>query len=272
MQAHLKWRFPSGALGRLVEAAYERSRALKSRLGELERAAREAPAAPPFAAALRGNDVRLIAELKRRSPSKGEINAALRATDQAAAYEAGGAAALSILTEPAEFGGSNEDLAVVRQTVRIPVLKKDFHVEDVQLLEAKALGASAALLIARAVSPADLERLMNLATWLDLETLVEVRDQGELDLALGLGARVVGVNNRDLETLEIDLRTAERLLPRIPADRVAVWESGVQTRADVERAAAAGADAVLVGSVLSASADVTAAVRDLTGVARVGRD
>jgi indole-3-glycerol phosphate synthase len=257
-----------GVLGELVEAAGRRADALGPRLAELERRACDAGPVPGFAAALRGATVTVIAEVKRRSPSKGDIAPGLSAAEQAAAYAAGGAAALSILTEPVRFGGTDADLRAARLATRVPLLKKDFHVAPAQVFEARALGASALLLIARAVPPRVLRELAALAHQVGLETLVEIRDERELDAALDAGASVVGVNNRNLETLAIDLATGEALVPRIPADRPAVFESGVLGAAEVERAARAGADAVLVGSSVSAAGDPAAAVRALTGVAR----
>jgi len=224
-----------------------------------------------MAAALRGEVVAVVAEVKRRSPSKGDINPGISAREQAVAYAAGGAAALSILTEPDHFGGSAVDLQDARDAVSLPLLKKDFHVRDVQLLEARALGASAVLLIARALDPARLRALADFASDLGLESLIEVRDEAELATALSTRAPMIGVNNRDLETLAIDPSTCDRLVPLIPADRVAIAESGVRRREDVERYAAAGADAVLVGSSLSASGDPAAAVRALASVARSAR-
>jgi indole-3-glycerol phosphate synthase len=271
VQASPVWTPPGGTLGGLVTDAYERARALQSQHRELAARAADAPAVPPFASALRGTHIAVIAEVKRRSPSKGWINAEISAADQASAYEQGGASAISVLTEPAHFGGSNEDLAAVRAAVRIPVLKKDFHVLPVQLLEAKAIGASAALLIARALSPDELPRMADTAREIGLEVLVEVRDEDELRRALDAGASVVGINNRNLETLIIDPATAERLLASIPPALVAVAESGVSVRADVERYARAGADAVLVGSSISAAADPAGAVRDLASATRIGR-
>jgi indole-3-glycerol phosphate synthase len=217
--------------------------------------------------------VAVIAELKRSSPSKGAINTGLDAGGQAAAYAAGGAAALSVLTEPTRFGGRPEDVtaALTATARRVPVLRKDFLVDPLQLVEARALGASAALLIARALPPAELRAMEQAARDLGLETLVEVRDERELDAALAADARVIGVNNRDLESLVIDLATGERLVPRIPADCVAVFESGVNGPVEVDRAARAGADAVLVGSSVSAAADPAAAVGRLAAVPRVGR-
>jgi indole-3-glycerol phosphate synthase len=225
-------------------------------------------AVPGFGEALRGKDVKVVAEVKRSSPSRGVINSTLNLGEQVAAYEGGGAAAISILTEPAHFGGSNDDLSLARATVSIPLLKKDFHVETIQILEAKSLGASAALVIARAVPPARLQELITAGDDLGIEVLVEVRDEAELDLALTVGARLIGVNNRNLETLQIDPETSLRLLPLIPREIVAVAESGVRSRKDVERLGQAGADAVLVGTELSAPKDPKATVRSLTGVPR----
>jgi indole-3-glycerol phosphate synthase len=193
------------------------------------------------------------------------------AATQGRAYERAGAGAISVLTEPAHFAGSVDDLESVRGAVSIPLLKKDFHVEPIQLVEAKAVGASAALLIVRALGPSRLPVLMATARDLALEVLVEIRDERELELALENGASVVGINNRNLETLEIDPATSERLLTRIGPDVTAVAESGVSGREDVERLANAGADAILVGSSVSSAADPGAAVRRLVGVARIPR-
>lgn len=251
--------------------ARQRAEALRSRGNDLAARARDAATVAAFGAALKVGHVAVIAEVKRRSPSKGWINAAISAPHQAAAYATGGAAAISVLTEPVHFGGSNEDLLAVRAAVSIPVLKKDFHVDPVQLTEAKALGASAALLIARALSPDDLRRMLDAARDLSLETLVEIRDAEELARALEAGAGIIGINNRNLETLVIDPATSERLLASVPDSLVAIAESGVSGRADVARYAKAGADAVLVGSVISAADDPAAAVEELASVERVSR-
>jgi indole-3-glycerol phosphate synthase len=252
----------------LTDEARARAATLVPGAAELRRAGARLSGIPGFAAALQGNDVKVVAEVKRSSPSRGAINSDLDLERQVAAYEAGGAAAISILTEPARFSGSNEDLSRARVAVRIPLLKKDFHVETVQIFEARALGASAALVIARAVPPSRLEELLSAGNDAGIEILVEVRDERELDLALTLGAQLIGVNNRNLETLEIDPDTSLRILPLIPSDVVAIAESGVRSVHDVERLARAGANAVLVGTELSASSDPEAAVRSLTGVTR----
>jgi indole-3-glycerol phosphate synthase len=222
-------------------------------------------------AALRRGHVALIAEVKRCSPSKGSIAPDLDAVTQARAYVAGGAAAISVLTEPAHFSGALEDLEAVRAALPVPALKKDFHVRPIQLIEAKAAGASAALLIARALDPDRLREMMETGRDVGLELLVEIRDEAELDRALEVGATMIGVNNRDLESLAIDPSTAERLVPRIPSGIVAIAESGVKSREDVERYARCGADAVLVGSSISAATDPTAATRSLTDVPRIAR-
>ena len=272
MQATPAWTPPAGTLGGIINEAYQRAATLRGDRAALERAVAAAGPVPSFEGALRRSVVSVIAEVKRRSPSKGWINSEIGAAVQARSYEQGGAAAISVLTEPEHFGGSNADLMEVRAAVRLPILKKDFHVDPVQLVEAKALGASAALLIVRALAPESLSRLSATGTELGLELLFEVRDRIELDRALEAGARIIGVNNRNLETLVIDPTTAERLIGEIPADRIAIGESGVSGRSDVERLARSGADAVLVGSAVSAAEDPSAAVRELSSVKRVGRD
>ena len=271
MQAHLRWTPPGGTLGTICHEAEARAAALEVRGAELERLAVRTTPGPSLETALRGVHVGIIAEVKRRSPSKGIIAAGLDASAQAEAYVAGGAVAISVLTEPAHFGGSTDDLAAVRRRVPVPTLKKDFHLKPVQLVEARALGASAALLIVRALAPDRLREMMETARRLALEVLVEVRDEGELDRALECGATIIGVNNRDLESLVIDPGTAERLIPRIPPQLVAVAESGIRARTDVERYAACGADAVLVGSSISASTAPIEATRAIAGVPRRAR-
>jgi indole-3-glycerol phosphate synthase len=255
-----------------VAEARERAALLQSRKSELARAAADAPPPPEFGRALRAAAVQVIAEVKRRSPSKGWINPEITAAEQARAYARGGAAAISVLTEPVHFGGSNEDLEAVRAAVAVPVLKKDFHVHPLQLAEARVLGASAALLIARALSPDELTRMTDTARQLRLEVLIEVRNEDELQRALDAGATVVGINNRNLETLTIDPATSERLLCLVPPSIIAIAESGVSGRADVERVAARGTDAVLVGSAVSAAEDPSVAVASLCGVQRVSRE
>lgn len=215
--------------------------------------------------------VQVIAEIKRQSPSKGVINATISVAERARLYVDGGAAALSVLTEPTRFGGSLDDLRGAHAVVSAPLLRKDFIVDRIQLLEARIAGASAVLLIARALAPEHFTRLADEAQALGLDVLLEVRSERELDNALRVRHGVVGVNNRNLETLAIDDAVSERLLPLVPADRIAVYESGITDRAGVERAGALGANAVLVGSSLSLAVDAVAAVRTLTGVVRSAR-
>ncbi|MBK5188808.1 MAG: indole-3-glycerol-phosphate synthase [Gemmatimonadaceae bacterium] len=234
----------------------------------VKRAAEGVTPRASFIEALARGEVAVIAEVKRRSPSKGAIRDSISAEAQAVAFARGGAAAISVLTEPRHFGGALADLESARDRVSIPLLRKDFHVDAIQLFEARAAGASAVLLIARALSPARLQEMMSVADNLGLEPLVEVRTDAELMLALELGARVVGINSRDLETLEVDAGVPERLLPLVPTEVIAVAESGIQGLDDVRDRARWGADAVLVGSVFSASDDPESAVRALTGVPR----
>lgn len=272
MQANRSWTPPLGPLGRLSTAAAVRAEALGTQRAELAARARDLPVPVDFAEALASTPhVGVIAEVKRRSPSKGVINVDIDAAAQARAYARGGAAALSILTEPTEFGGSVGDLIAARGATSLPLLKKDFHVHPVQALEARAAGASAMLLIARALHPDRLRELADAAAEVQVGVLVEVRSEAELEDALAIEGAVIGVNSRDLETLQVDTAVARRLLAMIPADRVAVAESGVTGRGDVEQFAGVGADAVLVGSSVSGASDPAAAVASLAGVPRVAR-
>lgn len=226
----------------------------------------------PFRAALEGRSVAVIAEIKRRSPSKGVLNSALSAADQARSFDEGGAAAISVLTEPGFFGGSIDDLSDAASASRVPLLKKDFHIDPSQLAEARRHSASAVLLIARALAPELLRTMQRAAIEAGLETVIEVRNEAELELALDVGAEIIGVNSRDLETLEVDERVPKRLMPLVPPRIIGIWESGVRTSDDVSRAADCGADAVLVGSALSQARDPAALVRALGSIPRKGRN
>jgi indole-3-glycerol phosphate synthase len=268
-QALSPWTPPTGTLGELTAEAHARAAALAPRAREMERAIERAAAPTGFGDALRRANVTVIAEVKRASPSRGAINVGMDVERQLRGYEKGGASAVSVLTEPRRFGGSNDDLILARECVELPLLKKDFHVHVVQILEARALGASAALVITRAVGPDRFKELLQAGRDAGIEILVEVRDERELDLALTLDAKLIGVNNRNLETLQMDPETSTRLLPLIPRSVVAIAESGMRSADDVARAAAAGADAVLVGSELSKSADPENAVRALIDVPRM---
>ena len=265
------WVFPSGPLGELTAASAHRVESVRGSVAELERLAGACGPVASFRAALDAPTVRIIAEIKRQSPSKGVINAAISVSDRAQSYVAGGAAALSVLTEPTRFGGSLDDLRGAHAVVAAPLLRKDFIVDRIQLLEARIAGASAVLLIARALAPDHFAQLAAEAHALGLEVLLEVRSEEELERALAVPNGVIGINNRNLETLAIDDAVSERLLPRVPDDRIAVYESGITDRSGVERAGALGANAVLVGSSLSVAADPVAAVRALTDVGRRGR-
>ena len=267
MQARIQWSAPTGALGRLTDRARNRAEGLGD-LREWEETATSARAVPSLIGALKSDKVSVIAEIKRRSPSKGALNESIDVGQRARLYEEGGASALSILTEPSEFGGSLDDLRVARGATAIPLLRKDFHVHPVQLFEARASGASAALLIVRALGPDDTRIMADAAREAGLDAVFEVRDDSELAWALDARAAVIGANRRNLETLELEDGVVEQLIPEIPPHLFAIAESGVSTRRDVESAAELGADAVLVGSSLSLSADPKQAVAALTGIPR----
>jgi len=229
-----------------------------------------------FSSALRGGGgraggtnsgrVAVIAEHKRASPSAGVIRDDLTLEQVVTAYERGGAAALSILTEPSRFRGELDDIVAARRLTKLPILRKDFVVTDYQVYEASIAGADAILLIVAAFPGATdrLAALQALAGELGLEVLMEVHDRAELEVALALHPQIIGINNRNLATLEVDLRTTYELLPAIPAGTVRVAESGFSTREQLDELAAAGIDAVLVGEALMRSADIEGACRELT--------
>lgn len=221
---------------------------------------------PPraFEDALRSAPPALIAEYKRSSPSAGAI-AEPDVASQARAYEEGGAAAVSVLTEPTRFDGTLADLRAVRLAVGLPVLRKDFLVHPAQVIESRAAGADAVLLIAAALSELELKGMLAVAADLGLDALVETHSEEDLAKALATDAPVIGLNARDLETLEVDVERALAMLPDVPSDRLAVLESGVATREDVERAIDARAGAVLVGEALMRSPDPAATIRSLRG-------
>jgi indole-3-glycerol phosphate synthase len=222
------------------------------------------PPPRPFEDALRSAPPALIAEYKRSSPSAGAISEPDVAS-QARAYEEGGAAAISVLTEPTRFDGALADLRAVRLAVSLPVLRKDFLVHPAQVIQSRAAGADAVLLIAAALSELELKGMLAVADDLGLDALVETHSEEDLAKALATDAPVIGVNARDLETLEVDVERAIAMLPDVPSDRVAVLESGVSTRQDVERAIDAGAGAVLVGETLMRSPDPGVTIRSLRG-------
>lgn len=235
-------------------------------IAELQAVCRGRGPAPSLASALRPRPprrVNLIAEVKRASPSRGLLRADLDPASQARQYAAAGAAVISVLTDARYFRGSLDDLVAVRDAVPVPVLRKEFIVEEYQLWESRAAGADAVLLIVAALDQEALADLHRAATEIGLGALVEVHTAAELERALRLDAPVVGVNNRDLQTLETSLEPSLRLLPLIPPGPVAVSESGLATAADVERVVAAGAHAILVGEGLVRATDLHAKVREL---------
>ena len=230
------------------------------------RAVAQIPRGDRFEAALgMAGRVNVIAECKRRSPSRGVLAARYDPVSIAKSYEAGGAAAVSVLTEPTFFDGALAHLTAVREAVSVPVLRKDFVVDEYQLLEARAAGADAVLLIVAALAQSDLVRLQARAWELGLAALVEVHDDEELSRAVGSGARLIGVNNRNLRTLTVDVGASDRLAAHIPAGVVGVSESGLQTRDDLERLAAAGYRAFLIGERFMTDPDPARAIADLIG-------
>ena len=247
-----------------TRARVERLRA-ETQVDELEAAAAERAAPRGFAAALAGEDVAIIGEIKRISPLKGPLAPDLDPFETASAYARGGAAALSVLTEPEFFGGSLEDLRAVLP-VGIPVMRKDFVVDPLQVLEARAAGADAVLLIVRVVQD-DLANLLNETRAHGMDALVEVYDEADVRRALDAGASLVGVNNRDLATFEVDPDRTARLGALIPSDVTLAALSGVTARSDIQAHRAAGARAVLVGEGLVTASDPAAKLRELRGQA-----
>jgi indole-3-glycerol phosphate synthase len=259
-------------MGVLDQIVADKREELSRRRGAQPQAALEASCrrlgpAREFEAALRPlspGGVRLIAEVKKASPSKGTLNATLDPAAQARVYELAGAAVTSVLTDEKYFHGALDDLVAVRAAIELPLLRKDFILDEYQLWESRAAGADAVLLIVAALDDARLRDLHHAAKGIGLATLVEVHTASELDRALSLGAPVIGVNNRNLQTLETSLEPSLDLLPRIPRAHTAVSESGIFTRDDVLRVVRAGAHAVLVGEGLVRATDVAAKVRELT--------
>lgn len=252
-------------LSRIVAAKRAGLEAVRRRREELEeQAARRAAARRDFHAALIGRQPALIAEIKRASPSRGTL-AAVDPAAVARGYEEGGAAALSVLTDEEFFRGSLADLEAARAAVKLPVLRKDFTLEEAHVAEAAAAGADAVLLIAAILSAGELRRLRAAASSYGMAALVEVHDEEELGPALDSGAEIIGVNNRNLHTFEVALETSLRLAEKIPDGLIRVSESGIHSRADVERLRAAGYQAFLVGEHLMRAEDPAQALRALLG-------
>ncbi len=240
----------------------------KTSLEDLARLVREQPFPLNLAGSLWGEKVRLIAEIKKASPSKGLLTKDYDPPAIAAEYVQNGAAAISVITEVEHFQGSIEHLRAVKTSLgpdSIPVLKKDFHYDPYQIYEARANGADAALLIVAVLGKSQLEEMLAAANGIWLQTLVEVHDQNELEMALSAGAEIIGINHRDLKTFELDMTLAKKLVPMIPKGRMIVAESGIITADDITPLRRAGVHAVLVGEALITASDRSAKVRELAG-------
>ena len=250
-------------VGATREALHRRKR--ERPLAELEAEAGAVPEGRPFAEALSRPGTSLIAEHKRRSPSAGAIREGASCGEVVSAYERGGAAALSVLTEEAHFGGNLADLREARVATELPILRKDFTIDPYQLYEAKAYGADAVLLVVGSMKARELASLYGIANDLDLDAIVEVHDEGELEQALEIDCDVIGINNRNLEDFSVSLDTTFELLTDVPAGKTVVSESGIQQRAQIEELERVGVDAVLVGETVMRAPDPEAAVRELAG-------
>jgi indole-3-glycerol phosphate synthase len=250
-------------LAQILATADERAIEADAALQRFKSEAEATAPARDFAAALRTPGLSIIAEIKRRSPSAGEINTTVDPVRQAIAYEQGGASAISVLTEPHFFGGSLDDLTAVSSAVSIPVLRKDFTRRPSQIWEARAAGADAVLLIVAALSDAELTELLEVARLVGVTAIVEAHTHDETLRAVALRADVIGVNNRDLHTFATDLSVAEGAAPLLPSTSVRIAESGVSTAVGAARMAHAGYDAILVGEALVRAADPAALVASL---------
>ncbi len=253
-------------LERILSDARQRADEVVGCAPRFRHVAASVPPARPFAAALRASGLAVIAEVKRRSPSRGVLAAGLDAVSQARIYAESGATAISILTEPHHFDGSLDDLASVREEVTVPLLRKDFLIEPAQVWEARAHGADAVLLIVAVLGDTGLNRMIDAAQDAGVDALVEVHNGREAEIAVDAGAELIGVNNRDLTTFVTDLVVAERLASIVQAGgAVTVAESGIHTPADAARMTAAGYDAILVGEALVTAADPATDLAELVG-------
>ena len=250
----------------ILASTHERIAATRAALSQERVDEMIAAAAPPldFAAALRsgGGEPAIVAEIKRATPSSGDLAPGVDVAAQAAAYKDGGAAAISVLTEPRWFKGAAGDIQTARPA-GLPILQKDFILDPFQVMESRAVGADALLLIVRILSPGALRGLLTLCHQVGMEALVEIYDEGDLEVAIEIGARVIGINQRDLETFEVDRDRTSKLAPLIPEGVTIVSLSGVESRADVVESKDAGAHAVLVGTTLMRSPDPAATLREL---------
>ena len=261
-----------GILAEIVEKKRGEVAALKPQANRLEVAVGNSPVVRDFLGGITSCEhVSLIAECKRRSPGAGLIRPDLKLEIVSRLYEQGGAAALSVLTDAPYFGGSLEDLRVVRETTSLPILRKDFTLDPLQILEARVAGADAVLLIVRILDDEVLRRLIVEAEALGMAALVEVHDERELKRALEVGAGIIGINNRDLATFTTDLDTTIRLLEGVPEDILVVSESGIRIPEDVDRLGGVGVDAVLVGESLLRSPDPRIAAQELARIPRAER-
>lgn len=256
-------------LNEIAEKTKERiaEKSAKLPLGEIRTAAEKMPKSPelPFYKALCGNDVSFICEVKKASPSKGIIAESFPYLEIARDYEKAGAAAISCLTEPFWFKGSDEILREITENVKIPVLRKDFTISEYMIYEAKVLGAGAVLLICAILSKRQLVEYLELAHSLGMSALVEAHNEAEIEAAVKIGAKIIGVNNRDLRSFSVDVGNSAKLRDLIPRDRIFVSESGISTAADVKKLREIGANAALVGEALMRADDKTAKLRELRG-------
>jgi indole-3-glycerol phosphate synthase len=258
-------------LSRIVATKEVEVGEVRRRLPELRDMAADMEAPRGFARALNADTVRVISEVKRRSPGAGEIRPGLDPAALARTYESAGAGALSVLTDRDYFGGSLDDLRAARGAVSLPALRKDFTIEESQVVEARAAGADAILLIVRILDDTRLRELREAAEAHGMDVLVEVHDADELDRARASGARIIGINNRDLSTFRTDLAVSERLVAELPTDVITVSESGIRSGEEVARLGRAGIHAVLVGETLLRADEPGDAVRELAGHARSPR-
>jgi indole-3-glycerol phosphate synthase len=264
---HMKHLDRSHILARIIEAKQKRLQVAKMRVPEpiVKRMAETAKPVPSFRQALEGpRSPRMIAEIKKASPSKGVLKSDLDPGRQAAVYAQAGASAVSVVTEEDFFQGDLSWIAKAAEASQLPVLRKDFVYDTFQVYETRATGASAILFIVAMLQPSELKALLDVARRIQLDALVEVHDETELGEALEAGASIIGVNNRDLKTFNVDVQTSLRLAKLIPDDRIWVVESGIQTKAEIELLLSAGADAFLIGEYFLTSADPAAAIRGLS--------
>jgi indole-3-glycerol phosphate synthase len=252
-------------LDSIIEGVREDLAKRRKSLGQLHDEMSQAPAPLDAHPVLKGDVMKVIAEVKRSSPSKGSLSAIADPAALAEQYQIAGASVISVLTEERRFKGSLADLTAVRSRVSIPILRKDFMVDEYQFFEARAHGADMVLLIVAALAKSQLRDFYDLAADLGMAVLIEVHTADELERAMEISPRIVGVNSRNLKTLEVNPAAFAELIPRIPNEVIRVAESGISRRADVEFAQSHGADAILVGEALVTSADANLAMRSLLG-------